>query len=335
MSESHIPYEKIPESLAAWHFSEADYRQLAKVDWVVTEKIHGANFAIRTDGNETVFAKRKEFLTDEEDFFGYHQMRPKLIDQLQQLWVAIQKNTTDLQSLTLYGELFGGGYPHPDIPSTPGVQPIQTGVWYTPDIAFCAFDLAIDTPTGRSYVDFGSFTDLCQQVGIFCTRALFIGSFEEALDFPVSFESTIPQLLGLPPLPDNKAEGIVLKPTQALGLGKIRPVLKLKIPQFAEDRRYHQATPWKEQHAAPQEDLEAWIWSELEARITDARLASVRSKEGRISGAVLATLLAADIIESFEQAWPDLLSTLNKTSSDDLQQRLIEYCNILANTEDV
>jgi hypothetical protein len=82
MSERHFPYEKIPESLAAWHFSEADYRQLAKVDWVVTEKIHGANFAMRTDGNETIFAKRKEFLTDEEDFFGYHQMRPKLIDRL-------------------------------------------------------------------------------------------------------------------------------------------------------------------------------------------------------------------------------------------------------------
>jgi RNA ligase len=80
MSQSHVPYEIIPESLAAWHFSEADYRQLAKVDWVVTEKIHGANFAMRTDGNETVFAKRKEFLKEDEDFFGYHQMRPKLIE---------------------------------------------------------------------------------------------------------------------------------------------------------------------------------------------------------------------------------------------------------------
>jgi hypothetical protein len=188
---------------------------------------------------------------------------------------------------------------------------------------------------GRSYVDFGLFTDLCQQVGIFCTRALFIGSFEEALDFPVSFESTIPGLMGLPPLTGNKAEGIVLKPIRALVLSKIRPVLKLKIPQFAEDRRYHEATPWKEQTTASQADLEAWIWTELEARITDSRLASVRSKEGRISGVVLATLLAADIIESFEQTWPDFLNTLNQTSSDDLQQRLIEYCTILADTGNV
>lgn len=41
-----------------------------------------------------------------------------------------------------YGELFGGKYPHPDVAAHPDVRPIQSGVYYCPDLRFAAFDVA-------------------------------------------------------------------------------------------------------------------------------------------------------------------------------------------------
>lgn len=56
-------------------------------------------------------------------------------------------------------------------------------------------------------------------------------------------------ILNLPPLQKvNKAEGIVIKPIKSIYIetrkGKIRPIIKNKIPEFAEDSRYHQAQKW-------------------------------------------------------------------------------------------
>ncbi|RUT07796.1 hypothetical protein DSM106972_020560 [Dulcicalothrix desertica PCC 7102] len=45
-SWKYSSYEKISEGLNQLQLNESDYRLLKKVDWVVTEKIHGANFGI-------------------------------------------------------------------------------------------------------------------------------------------------------------------------------------------------------------------------------------------------------------------------------------------------
>lgn len=67
---SYLSYEKIPENFNKLGLTESDYRLFNKTDWVVTEKIHGANFGICTDGFEVRFAKRKEFLQPGEDFLA-------------------------------------------------------------------------------------------------------------------------------------------------------------------------------------------------------------------------------------------------------------------------
>ncbi len=58
----YIADEKIPENINQWNCTESDYRNFKKTDWVLTEKIHGANFGIVTDGLEVRFAKRKQYL---------------------------------------------------------------------------------------------------------------------------------------------------------------------------------------------------------------------------------------------------------------------------------
>lgn len=143
MDNKYIAYEKIPENINKWNLTESDYRILKKTDWVVTEKIHGANFGIMTDGLEVKFAKRKKFLDSTEDFFGYQLLQDKLISQARKIFQFLQLEKNNLHKIFIYGELFGGEYPHPEVTPVSGIQAIQTGVYYSPKIEYCGFDIAV------------------------------------------------------------------------------------------------------------------------------------------------------------------------------------------------
>ncbi|MFB2974532.1 RNA ligase family protein [Aerosakkonema sp. BLCC-F183] len=258
-SQDHfIGYEKIFESQTKWNLTPADLRAFKKTDWVVTEKIHGANFCITTDGSNVRFAKRKEFLQPGEDFFGFKSKESRLINQVNEIFKILQAEAKVPLKVFVYGELFGGEYPHPDVPSVTNVQAVQTGVYYSPDIEFCAFDIAIvenNNLASRNYKDYHKALTIFQQVGMMNALPLFVGKYETALAYHPEFDSTIPGLLGLPKLPfANKAEGIVIKPVKSFWLesakGRIRPILKIKIPEFAEDSRFHQATKWHQQQSS-------------------------------------------------------------------------------------
>ncbi len=94
MDNKYIAYEKIPENINKWNLTELDYRTLKKTDWLVTEKIYGANFGIITDGLEIKFAKRKEFLDSTEDFFGYQLLQDKLVLQARKIFQILQLEKT-------------------------------------------------------------------------------------------------------------------------------------------------------------------------------------------------------------------------------------------------
>jgi len=212
----YISYEKIPEHINQWNLTKSDYRNFKKTDWVVTEKIHGANFGIVTDGLEVRFAKRKEFLDSEEDFFGYHLLRDKLVLQAEEIFNILQVEKNNLQKIFIYGELFGGEYPHPEVNPVSGVQAIQTGVYYSPDIKYCGFDIAVienGNYDEKVYLDYSIALQLFEKVRIMAAKPLFIGKYEDATAYNIEFESTIPAILNLPQLQENnKAEGIIIKP---------------------------------------------------------------------------------------------------------------------------
>ena len=52
-------YEKMPNSLKKLGLNERDLSQLDKLKWVVTEKIHGANFSFVYENGSLKYAKRK------------------------------------------------------------------------------------------------------------------------------------------------------------------------------------------------------------------------------------------------------------------------------------
>lgn len=294
-------YERIGESLEDWlGDDQAAFQALARGEWIVTEKIHGANFCVVTDGHTVRAAKRKAFLAPGDDFFGHEALLVHLAPAARELCARARAADPRVARVLVYGELFGGGYPHPEVAADPAVQPVQTGVWYTPRIAFAAFDVGVvrEGDEARAYLPHDEAAALCHEVGILHARPLLRGTYAAAIGFPLGFPTTIPALLGLPPLgPGNKAEGVVLKPARPIALrdGRtVRPVVKRKIAEFAEDARFHEAEKWAAR-PAPAGALAALEY-EASALLTEARLAAAVSKVGRLSSA-RAEEVAALIVE--------------------------------------
>ncbi len=264
------PYDRIPMSSRSWEADPAALRRLSRVDWVVTEKIHGANFCFVISGDGIDCARRKALLGPGEDFFGHNRVLNRLREPLRRLFAA-----QGAPRLFVYGELFGGGYPHPDVPAVSGVQPVQTGVWYHPDVRFVAFDV-VSEEARRGWWGFDEMTTALEAAGVPFVPPRFIGGWSDALTQSVDFTTEVPARLGLPPLGDNLAEGIVLKPREPVLVGERRPTLKRKNPRFAEDARYLQARKWDAPTTAPLDVLEYAMLS----RLTPARVAAARSKLG-------------------------------------------------------
>lgn len=61
------------------------------------------------------------------------------------------------------------------------------------------------------------------------------GPLVDMLQLDACFQTTVPTLLGLPPLPNNSAEGYVLRPLHSVTLPRGRVMLKHKNPKFAEN----------------------------------------------------------------------------------------------------
>jgi Rnl2 family RNA ligase len=335
------PYEKIGESTDFWNLDENGYRQAQKATWVVTEKIHGANFVCMTDGQIIRYANRKHFLAPDENFFHYQSLIERIQTQVISLYDNLKKSYPAASLIALYGEIFGGSYPHPSVIPVLGVQPIQTGIYYAPGIEFCAFDITIMSEHNRSYVDFDRAISLFQQIGIFYARPLYKGKLNGALEYPLGFTSTIPSLLGLPPLADaNKAEGVVIKPLKEILIptakGGIRPIIKRKIPEFAEDKRFSQAAKWEVPLQTTTEfPLEMLKW-EVFNLVTENRLRSVISKVGNSDGSgkkqqYVFRLFCDDVMEQITLSQSESLMALSPNEQAQLRLYLQSEVRLLLN----
>jgi len=137
------------------------------------------------------------------------------------------------------------------------------------------------------YLDYATAEQLCAEADLLYTRALFRGTYEDAFAFPLGFETTLPARLGLPSLgPGNRAEGVVLKPARSIGVprraGTLRPVIKRKLDEFAEDGRFHQAQKWAPAPRASAGALDA-LRAEAAALVNENRLFAAVSKVGRVT----------------------------------------------------
>eukprot|EP01080_Neovahlkampfia_damariscottae_P006809 gene6809-10974_t len=300
-------YNRIEESTSNWIVNSKLFN---KCKWCVTEKIHGANFCIIFDGQNFKYAKRKEILEQNDEFFNYKTILPEVEPKIKKLFEEIKENKI---SIMIFGELFGGEYPHKDVKKISNFQAIQTGVYYSPKIEFCAFDIQIVNENELKYLDFENSLKLFKSVDLFHAEPLFIGKYEDAISYNVTFESTIPVKLNLPKLKANQAEGIVVKPMKTL-YGKSlkgekkRIILKYKPKEFKEDLKYLKAEKWVQNDSNQfNENISNYdmMFFEIQSLITVQRLENGISKIGFIDSNKkaenLMNLFIEDVFQSAEE----------------------------------
>lgn len=313
-------YEKMPSSLKKLGLNEKDFSEMEKLKWVVTEKVHGANFSFVYENGTLKFAKRKEYLKWTDDFFGFQLVVNKIEDTILSLFEHLSNEVTG-EKYIVYGELFGGKYPHPEVNAIKDLNAIQTGVYYTPAIEFCAFDIAIEKKGSDSkyYLDYETSLNYFKQFGIFHAKPLFIGKFTEALNFNTRINSTIPKEFELPELKDNLIEGVVIKPFNQIDQSTLftRPIVKLKNAEFDEEDKFHEAEKWSfiPDVSSKTEDL-SFIMEELRNYITQNRLKSAISKIGQLDSnnpmriSEIKTEFLNDVLIDFNENNNDLLNDL-------------------------
>lgn len=267
------PYPKLAERFTG--------RTLPGGPWIAEEKVHGANLAVRSDGRVSRAASRRRALDDDalDGFFGLTRIWPGLAAAAAAVAGDLADEVAGFRALVLYGELAGGSYPHAEVPAVPGLAPVQTGVWYGPDLSWLVFDALLLGDTASVWLSSDDLRRRTQRHGLACVPLLGRGTRAELAGLPVEFATRVPA--GLPALPDNLAEGLVLKPAVAwdtAGRGP-RPVQKLKTKRFAEDERYEGARP-----SAPPPGgvtgVPAWLVTAALDRLVPPRAAAARGKLG-------------------------------------------------------
>ncbi|MFT5820064.1 MAG: Rnl2 family RNA ligase [Crocinitomix sp.] len=328
-------YEKMPTSLKKVGLDDNDFSRLEKFKWVVTEKIHGANFSFSYENGTLKYAKRKAYLNWEDDFFGFQLVVNQIEDNIIRLFEDISSQII-ANKIIVYGELFGGKYPHPDVEENSKVQAIQTGVYYSPTINFCAFDIAIEADSTKSYLDFETAINYFEKHKIFHIKPLLVGKFADALNFNTRIKSTIPKELGLPELNENLIEGVVIKLYNQMDSEdlSVRPIVKLKNKEFDEEKKFHQAEKWMyvPNVTSKSEDL-SFILDELRNYITVSRLESAISKIGALNFdkqervTAIKSEFLRDTLVDFNENNTDLLLELSSEENDWLNERVQSEIN--------
>jgi Rnl2 family RNA ligase len=216
-SELFKEYQKINAHKTAKNMMKGPENELK---WVALEKVHGANFCMIHDGTNLFCCRRNDILHDHETFYNFQLVRDRYRDHMAKLFSLVAEpdvlsrvveNGTKLERIMIYGELFGGVYPHTEVEDK-GYLHIQKGVYYAADIDFYAFDVAVKVEGEEAkWMNYDLAIELFEKIGFFYSKPLLVGTLQECLNYDITFNSTIPQLLGLPTLQKNQCEGIVVK----------------------------------------------------------------------------------------------------------------------------
>lgn len=219
---SFVSYSKITLNSNTWNPA---YKKIKL--WYVTEKIHGANFSFHynVQNNSLKYGKRNGFIEDDDDFFQYKTILPEIIPKIMAVIDYIKNNYSELNDIIIFGELFGGSYPHPFIKANRELKSVQKGIYYSPNLHFYAFDIMIND----KYIDYDKVINIFQMNEILYAEPLATyESYEEATKYPIYFNTKIPNKFNLPEISNNYAEGIVIRSNYG------RYMAKMKISKFCE-----------------------------------------------------------------------------------------------------
>ena len=206
------PYPSIGNAAdAAWMAQVREHVEIGTL-FAVQEKVDGANVSFLCDDLEVRMARRTAILDPLEPFFGYQQVLERYSGHIYHIYNRLRLSYPEITSIAVYGELFGGYYPHPDVAPDPVGWPVQKGIWYAPGHDFYAFDIYVFTKEGGFFLPVMEANALFSDAGLLYAWNRFVGLLDDCLAYPPVFPTAIPGELGLPPIDDNLCEGIVIKP---------------------------------------------------------------------------------------------------------------------------
>jgi Rnl2 family RNA ligase len=281
--------------------------------WVALEKLHGAQMVLAAAGERRRLGKRKAWLAHDEPFFGWQLLRAPLTAA-----VDAAQRELGAHTVVLYGELHGGAYPHPEVAAVPGLAPVQTGIWYAPDLRFAVFDALVATgeDDDGELLAHREVVALADALGLDAPPLLHAGPRAAVVAVPVRYATRVPARLGLPELAGNLAEGVVVKP-DARARPAARVIYKRKIPEF-DERRFAGSEAWD---PAQRLDLAALIAHGR--RLTGPlRIASAASKWGAHDRGALVDEVVLDVLVDLGEAFPAALAALSPADEDALRGAL-------------
>jgi Rnl2 family RNA ligase len=304
------------------------------LDYVVQEKIHGANLSFITDGQNILSAKRTELILDNEAFFNAKLVQEKYTDKIFNLFKEFSQSF-DTKTLTIFGELFGGGYPHPDIPKDDHAKLVQRGIYYSPTNDFFAFDILLNND---KYLDVETASGLFEKFGFVYAKTLFKGTLKDCLAFSNEFKTTIPAEYGLPQLDGNICEGVVVRPLQPSFIrGGSRVLIKNKNEKWAENNNFiDKLILSKLLHEGEVLSEEAsFLCEEIYKLITQNRLTNLISKISEVNpkkdlGKILG-LYNKDALTDFFKTHKDRYDSLEKHESKAVNKFLNKHAGQLIN----
>ena len=143
------------------------------LEYVVQEKVHGANTSFLCDGETVRFAKRTSMLEESEQFYDYPELLERHKDRVLRLFADIKERHPGVTHISVFGEMFGGMYPHDGVKARQKVGLIQKGVCYTPDHEFYGFDIYLFTENEGHYLPVDEVNELFEACGFFYAKTLF------------------------------------------------------------------------------------------------------------------------------------------------------------------
>ena len=288
--------------------------------FMVQEKVHGANLSFVTNGKEVLVAKRSGLIEANERFYNYEFVKNKYERAIIQLFDFMKKAHSNLEVITVFGEIFGGQYNHTEVEKNNGMTKVQKGIDYTPENDFYAFDILLNMET---YLSVNTCERLFEKFGFFYAKTLFEGTLHEALKYPNKFRTKIPEWMGLPEIEDNNCEGVVIRPEQPRFFGNgCRVILKNKNEKWKEKVKKEKQAKVNSKLSETAEN----IWLEMETYITENRLHNVLSKEGEFTPKMMGKtigLLAKDAYTDFLKEHEENWNLLEKEE----QKRLTKMLN--------
>jgi Rnl2 family RNA ligase len=304
--------------------------EVDKQEFVVQEKVHGANACFVTDGATVSFGKRTGFVEADEKFYDYEELLERYTPKVITLFSLVKETVPEVKTLTVFGEMFGGKYPHPDVKNNNKTMLIQKGVHYCPNHEFYAFDLYVINEETGYYLTLDEANAFFERGGFFYAKTLFRGTLNECLKFPNDAPSMISAWLGLPPMDDNICEGVVIRPVKPTYLHNgSRVLLKSKNARFAEKKAVKKREPKLFAEPSYSEELNSLL-PVIEQYITENRLNNVTSKIGHISvpkdTGKLIGLFSKDVLDDFLKEHSGEYAALEKSE----QKILNRHANSLA-----